>query len=491
MLETNDEGIILDAAERLLHGQRLYLDFFGYMSPGSYWIQEIAFRALGVTMLAGRIPVLADVAVQCGLAIWLARLLMPEGAARACLALFFALRCSDLTELTAQHRLDSASFSLAALCCAIQGHRAQKRRWFALAGALAAAGAICTPSIALVGAVIAGWILMDRRVPRCFGAFAAGAGVIAAGAWFVLWREGSVYAFFQQMLWLQKNYSSVNRVAYGEVFGGYRALMLGGGPAEIPVRGVMAFWIAVPALAPIVALGGARFLQKELSRSANPAGVDFIPVVAATALALVVSTYPRMDATHLGYILPVPLTLAFAVVNYLPARKLQIVLVILLSLAATASLYVDLGQLLNETALDSPVGRVRVRREEAPALRALLGKVAPGESLYVHPYRPLFYFLTQARNPTRFSYLAPGMMSDAEANAALESLAHDPPAWLLYLWIDAEDYLRIFPSADPQRVHYRAIEAWIASRYSTDLADVAGYQLLRRTTGKGARAGAD
>src|SRR5947209_5380277 len=88
VLQTNDEGIILDASQRMLNGQRLYLDFFGYMSPGSYWIQALVFRVLGATMLAGRVPVLFDAALQCALVFWLAAELLHRRAALTCAAFF-------------------------------------------------------------------------------------------------------------------------------------------------------------------------------------------------------------------------------------------------------------------------------------------------------------------------------------------------------------------------------------------------------------------
>src|ERR1700722_9961432 len=61
---TSDEGIYLDAAERILHGQKPYVDFFGYMSPGSFWMQALAFRLFGVTLAAGRVLVIFYVALE-------------------------------------------------------------------------------------------------------------------------------------------------------------------------------------------------------------------------------------------------------------------------------------------------------------------------------------------------------------------------------------------------------------------------------------------
>jgi len=57
LLGTNDEGIYLDAAQRILHGQKPYVDFFGYMAPGSFWVEALSLRLFGETVAAGRLPV--------------------------------------------------------------------------------------------------------------------------------------------------------------------------------------------------------------------------------------------------------------------------------------------------------------------------------------------------------------------------------------------------------------------------------------------------
>ena len=72
MVLTNDEGIVLESAQRMAAGGRLYVDFFGYMSPGSYWLQALVFRLLGVALWTGRLIVILDFALQCALVYWLA-----------------------------------------------------------------------------------------------------------------------------------------------------------------------------------------------------------------------------------------------------------------------------------------------------------------------------------------------------------------------------------------------------------------------------------
>ena len=83
MVLTNDEGIVLESAQRMATGGRIYVDFFGYMSPGSYWLQALVFRLLGVALWTGRLIVILDFALQCALVYWLAARLASWRAAAA------------------------------------------------------------------------------------------------------------------------------------------------------------------------------------------------------------------------------------------------------------------------------------------------------------------------------------------------------------------------------------------------------------------------
>src|ERR1700693_5463363 len=80
MVMTNDEGIVLESAQRMAAGGRIYVDFFGYMSPGSYWLQALVFRLFGGALWAGRLIVILYFALQCTLVYWLAARLAASAA---------------------------------------------------------------------------------------------------------------------------------------------------------------------------------------------------------------------------------------------------------------------------------------------------------------------------------------------------------------------------------------------------------------------------
>jgi hypothetical protein len=129
------------------------------------------------------------------------------------------------------------------------------------------------------------------------------------------------------------------------------------------------------------------------------------------------------------------------------------------------------------------VGVVRVAPDQAEGVQKLLAAVRPGQSLYVHPYMPVHYFLTQARNPTRFSFLQPGMMTHHEEQQVLSELQADPPQWLMYLHLRREEFLRVFPRATALDSRFETLENWLDRNYrpSADpVISVAGYELWRR-----------
>ncbi|MBN8732630.1 MAG: hypothetical protein J0L64_18960, partial [Acidobacteria bacterium] len=217
---TNDEGILLEPAQRLAGGQRPYIDFFGYMSPGSYWIQAAVFRLFGVSLLSARIPVILGFALQCGLVLWFAARLATFRTAVITALLFFGFQIADPSFLTAQHRWDSSTLALIGLACAAESRRGGLLAMPLACGAALGLAAWCTPSMGLVIVATLAWFAWLRDV-RGLAAAAGGVAAVSGLAIALLAAQGSLAAFAAQMLWLKQNYSTVNIMPYGSVIGGY------------------------------------------------------------------------------------------------------------------------------------------------------------------------------------------------------------------------------------------------------------------------------
>ena len=475
---TNDEGIILDAASRMLHGQTLYRDFFGYMSPGSYWLQEGAFRLFGESQFAGRLIVILDFALECALVFWMTARLAGRKAGFLAAALFFAFQATPPELLTAQHRMDSTALSLGSIALCLEGQRRRGWYWFA-GGITVSAAALCTPSVALLAPVTLLWIAVTPSLRRFLISYAGGAlaGVLAIVA--ALWATGLLFPMLGQIAWLGRNYTSVNYMPYGSLIGGYRQA-LAQGPTVLGAA--LLLCSVLPAVLPVAALAGwtASLAGDRIERKwAVENGVPYLLAAMAVYVAI---EYPRADVMHLAFVAPLPYVLAGAwVARHLP-RLVALSLTLFLGLGGTLFLAEAARGFTGQTRVRTPAGTLRASPQDAAALQQLLARIHPGDSLYVHPYMPLLYFLTQAVNPTRFSYLAPGMMTLREERVALGELHANPPQWVLWLPLSRPEFLRVFPNAGKLAHGFPTLEAWMRHEYRplNPPVIVAGYQLFSR-----------
>ena len=252
---------------------------------------------------------------------------------------------------------------------------------------------------------------------------------------------GSLGAFFAQMAWLRQNYSGVNVLPYGSIIGGYHALLEGShGFLETAVRLILITCVALPAILPPLAmlLGGLALWRGEQR--------EVLALLVPAVAALAITVFPRADVMHLAFIAALPYALAgAALANLLPARIASWLSIVSILLATVfASNYVRGWR--GSSPVPSPAGILQVARDQAPDVQRLMQQVHRGDSLFVYPYMPVQYFVTQARNPTRYSYLMPGMMTRSQETEVLGELEARPPEWLLYMQLSRDEMLRVFPN---------------------------------------------
>jgi hypothetical protein len=73
--------------------------------------------------------------------------------------------------------------------------------------------------------------------------------------------------------------------------------------------------------------------------------------------------------------------------------------------------------------------------------------------------------LTLSQNPTRYSYLQPGMMNASDEAAAIAELRQTPPARILYFDLGERELLETWPASDPSRLRFRSMERYLAANY--------------------------
>jgi hypothetical protein len=380
--------------------------------------------------------------------------------------------------------MDSAALALLSIVLCVQGSRRAKSCYWAAGGLLITAAAICTPTVGLIAIVTLVWLYADRSLRRFLLGYCGGLGAGAIAILAVLTATGMLKPMVDQLGWLSRNYSAVNYMPYGSVIGGYRNALAGATGLDLSVRVLVLFCIALPAILPVALIAAWTWaMSYRRDKIESPQILQTpIPYLLGCMVVLVAGTYPRSDVAHLAFVAVLPYVLAATWISWYAPRLFAAGALIVLTFVATGFVASTAKHLGAEIPVATPIGTVRVSPEDLDGVRKLLGCVRPGDTLYVHPYMPMLYVLTQAHNPTGYSYLAPGLMTSDDEAAALKDLEKMPPQAIMYLRVARAEYLRVFPNAMNLNHRFPDIEDWIAREYVPvePPVTIGGYHLYRR-----------
>lgn len=480
-----DEGIYIDGARRILNGQAPYRDFFALTGPGTYWFHAAAFRVLGESLASARIPVILDSAVMLALGFWLTARLSHVWLGLLVVAYAAVRWAAPYPLFVPNHRFDSSAAAMVALCAGLaaadgQGGRLPKVLCL-LSGLAAAWAAWSTPTVGLVIPLMGAWLIWRDRNMRLAAAFLAGVVTVFLGGWAWLASHHAVTPMLRSLVWTASNYEQANAFPYGGVIGGYAGWFRDASGLELVWRALPALFLAVPALVPVVAIvGWSVYLWR--AKPQEPLRQEAVLLILFTA-AMVASTYPRMDLDHLAYFLPASAAAAATVVEKCPAPRLKAVSFLGLVFVTSLVIWYYAPIYLQNVALQTPVGKIVGRPDAIRMVASVMERVPERRTLFVYPYAPVFYFLRNGVNPTRYSYLQPGMMTAADEAAVLADLTRNPPEFVLEVPIPEEDFLRIWPGTDRARLRMNRIEHFLQTRYEEVAAAPRGvlpYRVLRR-----------
>ena len=451
----NDEGIYLDGARRIVGGQAPYRDFFALTGPGIFWNLAAAFSLFGLKFSSARLILVLDMALLAGGLFWLAAQLTSRRVAAVLTFGFCSFLAGNGGMLKVTHRWDSSALSLAAIVLLWAGLQRNRPTLFLLAGAAAGYAAWITPSMLALPIVISIWLLLQSSERARALPFLGGIALVSAIAASWLAANRALLPMVEHLLWTSRNYSEANRFAYGGIPGGYGTLFKDAAGAEYIPRAIVVFFVALPALLPPLAL--VWLAPKHRSR--------LMILLVVCAGALLVSCLPRWDLDHLEYVEPLFLILAGTLLTrILPPRASAIAAV---PFAAAAGLFVVVaaaGQ-WRLAPLETKRGFVQGSAADVAQIEKMLTPLPAGDGVYVYSYLPTFYFFTDAMNPTRYSYLQPGMMTDSDETSVLTDLQRQPPSWVIYNELPMEELLRVFPSSDPKRLRLVRLETWLKQNY--------------------------
>ncbi len=468
----NDEGLYLFGGEHLMHGEFPYRDFFALTGPGVYWNVALLFRLFGVSLAVGRALLIADLALIAACIYWLTSKLHSHALGLWLTAFYLAILSADAGGLVINHRWDSGALLFLATCFFHHGLCSERRWTFLAAGAAAAYAAWITPPVLLILMVMMAWTLVQKHFAAT-AMLASGVAAVSAAAAGILVATGTWRPMLDHLVWTTSQYSSANRFPYGGIVGGYNAIFADAGGVEMVVRAVLVFFVILPAIVPVCAVVGC-VLWPRLRRPPELALV-------LCAVAAVATCAPRMDVAHLTYAAPLSYVLSAYVIAWALPKRVSMPLAVAFSMMAATFAMNTLHERFTLNRMTGRVGMLIGPAGDISLARDLERSVGTRERFFAFPYLPLAYFLTQARNASRYPYLQPGMMSDRDEQIALGDLMAAPPDKVLYQDVTPAAYLRLFPSSDPARLRMRRIEDWLRENYQPDPAFAhahPGYGLL-------------
>lgn len=462
-----DEGIYLEGAERIIAGQVPYRDFFVLTGPGSFWLQAGTLRLLGLSFIHARLILVIEVAFLAAAVFWCTAHLRARKLAALTTFLFVAFETANPGVFTINHRWDSSALGVAAVMLLFSSLE-QRVGWarVAIAGVLAALAVWATPTLLALALAILFALVLARRARR-LPLYAVGlvAGFLAPAL--ILWRQGALLPMIHHFLWTGSNYPSANGFSYGHLIGGYPAAMRGSSLTETAIRVLIVFVIAIPVLLPLFTIPVWTLRLWHNSEAAMPHRRQLLFLLVAS-VGLWLSSYPWFVG-QLTSTAPLCYILGGVLLTEFPARSKARSLLRSVFLVSTVSL--GLVFLLNTVrptggvVMQTRVGRIRAGQEDAKLIGLLSEYVGTRDMLFVFPYKPILYFITGATNPTRYSFLQPGMMTDTDERNALADLVRTSPRWILYEDVPSEAYLRIWPTSDPKRLRMQLLENFIRDRY--------------------------
>lgn len=474
---TVDEGTYLYEAQLVAHGAVPFRDFPEPSAGGEFYWIALFFKLMGTSFLAARTALWITGLATVLVAFYIARRI---GGTGVFAALFVATTSIPLMVMNSPH-YESNLFALSAVAVFLRAEQRDERWTLYIAGILAGVASCFLQQkgfyVALALAAAIPIVRRTGRLKRIGLVFGGLATVLTVGTAFY-GIEGALLPFIRSNLRVAAHYHNLNAAPYGwEVW----AKMLPGWFSHAhktmpaPAAALLALAMTLPYLL-IMALPfllGALlwFWKKEFWRR------ELVPCWLA-AYAIWLAEIHRWDIGHLrdGCIL---LAIVFLTVceKHTNAWPRWCALVFGASLVLNGIAGAE-GALGFKTPIHSRHGTLLGRRPDA-ALQFLLTRTKPGDYVLVYPYRPIYYFLADVRDPTPFTV----MVYNGDFGAFREAVRDVETKNVRYvLWDSVFSGLRlrqVFPAYKDPPPDKLVMEPYLESHYR-QIAFANGFRILER-----------
>jgi Dolichyl-phosphate-mannose-protein mannosyltransferase len=384
-----DEGVLLNGAERMLGGQRLYIDFFEFPPPGGFVLTEAWFRIAGVSFLSARLLVILTIVAIACFTFLACRLASGSALLSAVLtAEWVAMSQGNWTQ-TNPHWFTTL-FSMVAAWAVLASVTAPRHRlrWPLIAGVAAGAAGMMIPTRGALAALAGATAFLDLRRQRvALIAYVVGGAVVPVGLLaYVVGQHALSAAFDDVIRFPAERYWRDQSVPFGwDAVGQNRPLKY-----LFPLAGVLAM-VAV-------ARDPRGCLRDRVFRRCAAFGfMGFI------------GCFPRPDMAHIGFTAPMVFPLLARCVARLTQRWrlayrcIVVAVVIGMCVPSAREWSWSMERALASELVSTPRGRVAfIRMPEVPALLARIAATPSADSYFFYPYMPMLSFLTAREQVSKY-----------------------------------------------------------------------------------------
>ncbi len=477
-----DEGIVLQGAQRILRGQVLYRDFFSFLTPGSFYLEALLTRTFGSSFMVPRTALAAMGAGFSAIGYLVARRVCSRWSALLAIVLL-TLTTLPYRFLTL-HNWDSTLFCCLGLYCAIRAYESGHVGWFLALGSLVSLTVLFEQSKGvglllglILGLAILWWDGLFKPGRRHFMYLTAG----------LLWPFLLTFTYFASQhaigsmladwLWPLQHYSAANRVRFGFASWSEETRRQLWETASWKIRLLTLFVLSPTFFVPILPLlAVVLFLYwsyRARAKTALPDKAAYYCIVTGTLAGLLLSIVAgRADILHFMYLQPLyGLLLAWIFDGRdIPGRLFRAVQPALSAFLILAFLVFGMPLLLR--AINLPY-RVETRRGtikmpiEDTVIPYTQAHVAPGSSLLVYPYLPLYNYFTATFGPAPYDFFQPGMNTPEQGRAILNELTSGRVRVVLFEPLFPQKIPSSWPGTPLSAIAQDPVADYIVHRYRT------------------------
>jgi hypothetical protein len=487
-----DEGTIVYGAQRVLEGQVPYRDFLEMMGPGSFYWLALFFKLFGLGWQVTRFYLLFT-GVATALLIYFITRRFVRGATSFVPCLFAVVMGLPFWS-GCNHHWDSNLFALAALISFLKWQDGERLRWLMATGTLAGVTSCFIQQkglflvLAFMIAIVStpGLVRSRQRAFSAIGRLFAGYALVGISVVFSFYCTGALRdLLYANLVWPLSGYETVNQIPYGE---GIADLAIAPCSFLLHVLPVpCALLIVLLCLLPFVVIVVSPLLiiastiadarKSRISKLILPAPVMTLVL---TGLALWLSEIHRSDMMHLLFGAPVLLIALFVSAERLfERRRIENAVAAAMTLGVVLLGCLKLAECRTSYKIETRRDTI-LNANQDDALEFLNNAVARREWVFVYPYYPMYYYLADVRNPTRFSILLYHYNTAEQFDEVIRDLESKHVKYVLWdTVVDGANLRTWFPAyVQPPQDQLR-LERYLHSTY--DVVSIKnGFRILRR-----------